>query len=124
MRFVVDMNLPIDWAPALISAGFAARHWAEVGPPTASDFDVLAWASDNDAVVITRDLDFGTLLAREARRKPSVVQFRIDQVRLARDLPLLLDALARYRAHLSSGAIVTIRSDRTRVRVLGASPRP
>ncbi len=60
MKLVVDMNLSTDWSSALRAEGFEAVHWVAVGPLDAGDEDIMAWASANEAIVLTRDLDFAT----------------------------------------------------------------
>jgi len=40
----------------------------------------MAYASANDSVVLTHDLDFSAILAATHGKKPSVVQIRADDV--------------------------------------------
>ena len=42
----------------------------------AEDSEIMAWASVNDFVVFTHDLDFGAILALTRAEGPSVVQVR------------------------------------------------
>jgi predicted nuclease of predicted toxin-antitoxin system len=51
-------------------------HWASVGPPSAADSRILAYAEANAYVIFTHDLDFGALLAALKTRGPSVLQVR------------------------------------------------
>ncbi len=118
MKLIVDMNLSTDWVTALRTAGVEAVHWVTVGPQDASDEAIMAWAHANEAVVLTRDLDFAATLMAEARASPSVIQLRIDQARPERHLPLVQRALSLHRTHLEQGAIVTLQDERVRVRVL------
>ena len=58
-------------------------------------------------VILTQDLDFGTLLARDGLTT-SVIQFRTQAV-LPDDLgPALLAAIKAAPPHLDAGALVTI----------------
>jgi len=63
MRIVIDMNLSPDWCATLAAAGHEAVHWSQVGDPRAPDVTIMAWARDNNRIVLTHDLDFGALLA-------------------------------------------------------------
>ena len=63
MKVLVDMNLSPAWVNALREAGHQATHWSSIGPFTAPDRDVMAWARERQHIVLTHDLDFGTLLA-------------------------------------------------------------
>jgi predicted nuclease of predicted toxin-antitoxin system len=118
MKLVVDMNLSTDWIPALRTVGIEAVHWAAIGPHDASDEAIMAWAHVNEAIVLTRDLDFAATLTMQGLALPSVIQLRIDQVRTERHLPLVQRALSLYQSHLEKGAILTLEEKRMRVRVL------
>ena len=80
MRFLVDMNLSPRWVGFLVAAGHDAVHWVEVGEPNAPDRLILAHAHHNRQVILTQDLDFGTLLAVGGLATPSVIQFRAQAV--------------------------------------------
>ena len=121
MRLVVDMNLSGDWADALQQDGHDAVHWAAIGAESADDRVTLTWARENDAVVLTRDLDFAAAVSMLDLTSPSVIQIRITQARPERHLPLGRRALALHRDDLDRGAIVTIEEERIRIRKL--SPR-
>jgi predicted nuclease of predicted toxin-antitoxin system len=122
MKIVVDMNLSGEWVPALRAVGIDAVHWGEVGPQNASDDAIMAWAEANEAIVLTRDLDFAAILTMERAGSPSIIQLRIGQVRPERHLSLVQRAVSLHRGHLESGAIVTLEEQRTRVRVLDRDP--
>lgn len=76
LKLLVDMNLSPDWVPALRKYGWEAVHWPTVGDPRASDKDIMEWAAAHRYVVITHDLDFGTMLALSHEAGPSVLQIR------------------------------------------------
>jgi len=63
MRVVADMNLSPDWVALLRRAGFDAQHWSRIANPRALDPEIMEWARQHDAVVLTHDLDFGATLA-------------------------------------------------------------
>jgi predicted nuclease of predicted toxin-antitoxin system len=118
VRFVIDMNLSTDWVDCLQRAGHDALHWSAVGPADATDDRIIDWARGADRIVVTNDLDFGTLLAMSCAARPSVVELRTDTTLSARIGPLVVQALARAEADLLSGAILTIEADRLRLRAL------
>jgi predicted nuclease of predicted toxin-antitoxin system len=76
MRLVIDMNLSPDWVAILARAGHCATHWASVGSACATDHEILTWAREQKAVVLTHDLDFGAILAATDADAPSVLQVR------------------------------------------------
>lgn len=75
---LVDMNLSPDWIPVLGVAGHTSIHWSAVGDARALDSELMEWARTNDHVILTHDLDFGTLLAQTRASRPSVVTIRSD----------------------------------------------
>jgi predicted nuclease of predicted toxin-antitoxin system len=77
MTFLIDNALSPEFADLLRRAGHNAIHDPrDVGLQRASDEAILARAAEDDAVIISADTDFGTLLATRAVAKPSVVLFR------------------------------------------------
>ena len=118
MRILIDMNLPPRWAKVFAAAGWEALHWSQVGAPTASDREIMAWARDNDYSVFTHDLDFSALLAATQGAGPSVIQVRTQNILPESIGKLVIDSLERFRSELDKGAIITIDPSRARVRIL------
>jgi predicted nuclease of predicted toxin-antitoxin system len=118
MKLLIDMNLSPRWINVLAEAGFEAVHWTSLGDITAPDSEIMAFAKAGDFVVLTHDLDFGTILAVTQGDKPSVVQIRSDDVTPAAIGAQVKAALAQMTAELEAGALVTIDPKRTRLRVL------
>lgn len=67
---------------------------------------------------MTNDLDFGALLSMSGERSPSVVQLRADDLSPEALGATVVIALCQLREELGSGALVTIESDRARLRLL------
>lgn len=63
MRFIVDMNLSPRWVDWLRDAGMDAEHWSAIGESTDTDAVIMRTARERGAVVLTHDLDFGSMLA-------------------------------------------------------------
>jgi predicted nuclease of predicted toxin-antitoxin system len=118
MKFIVDMNLSPAWATSLTNAGWEAKHWSEIGRADASDQEILEYALTNEFVVLTHDLDFGTILARTQGNKPSVVQIRAMDISPEAISKRTLAALRHVQSELEAGALLTIEADRSRVRSL------
>ncbi len=94
MKLVVDNCLPLSWAGFLRQRGHTASHWRDVGSANATDAEIMRWAREQGAVVLTHDLDFTKLLFQARTALPSVIQLRVDDVRPA---GMLLGFLLRYR---------------------------
>jgi predicted nuclease of predicted toxin-antitoxin system len=69
-------------------------------------------------MVLTSDLDFGTILAVTHGEKPSVVQLRSDSLSHKSVGKPVVTALRQLESELEHGALVTIEPERTRLRIL------
>lgn len=118
MKLVLDMNLPVRWVQALGTAGFDTVHWSTTGAATASDAEIMAWAVAHGAHVVTHDLDFGAILAATKAARPSVVQIRSDDVIAQATVARLTAALRELSAEMEDGALMTIDTSKTRIRLL------
>ena len=118
MKFIVDMNLSPRWAGFLANAGFSAVHWSTVGAGTASDVEIMDFAQNNGFVVLTHDLDFSAILAATHGGKPSVVQIRSRDVSPEVVGHRVVAGLKQMEQELEAGAVMTLDSDRARLRLL------
>lgn len=118
MKLLLDMNLAPRWAGWLEQRGFQADHWSLLGKATASDSEIMVYAANHGYVVITHDLDFGTILAATNAEKPSVIQIRADNTSPELIGDRVVTALQKMNTELLAGALVTIDLGRDRVRVL------
>ena len=78
MKILVDMNLSPDQCQALGQFSIGSTHWSNVDEPTAPDKTLMEWAKNNDYIVFTHDLDFGSILAATQANAPSVIQVRVQ----------------------------------------------
>lgn len=118
MKLLIDMNLSPRWVEVLKAAGFDAAHWAEVGSPTATDPEIMAFAQAAQYTVLTHDLDFGAILAATGGRGPSVVQLRADDTSPDANASTVVQALEQCAAELRSGALLTVNPARSRLSLL------
>lgn len=124
MKLLVDMNLSPRWVSLLGNAGIEATHWSTLGANNAPDTEIMAYASANDYVVLTHDLDFSAILAATHGKKPSVVQIRADDVNPDVIGSQVIAALRQMTSDLADGALLTIDPNRTRMRLLPLQIRP
>jgi len=115
---LLDMNLSPRLVSVLSEAGFESLHWSSAGPPEAPDAAVMAFARNNDYVVLTYDLDFSAILAATEARKPSVVQVRSGNLSPEYLVPAIIPLLRRMTAELENGAVLTIDLPKSRLRLL------
>jgi predicted nuclease of predicted toxin-antitoxin system len=128
MRVLVDMNLSPRWVGLLAAAGFDSVHWSSVGACDAPDSTIMAYGAAHGCVVLTHDLDFGAILAATGGSKPSVVQLRADDVRPEAVGTQVVAALQQMAGELDDGALLTVDTNRSRMRLLplstGRGPGP
>lgn len=78
----------------------------------------MAFAKANGYVVLTHDLDFGAILVATHGEKPSVVQIRAEDMSPDVIGGAVIVALRQMRAELEEGALLTLDTSSTRLRVL------
>jgi hypothetical protein len=78
--------------------------------------------SEEGWVVLTQDLDFGTILAVSNRRRPSVIQIRSEDLSPEAASNGVLATIWQLSSELEQGALVTLDPRRTRVRYLPLHP--
>jgi len=118
VKILLDMNVSPDWIAVLADRGFEAFHWSSAGPIRASDAEIMEFAREHGLVILTHDLDFGSLLAASCAMKPSVVQIRSVDVYPEAIGAQVIAALRELRKELADGALVTVDSNRIRLRLL------
>jgi predicted nuclease of predicted toxin-antitoxin system len=123
VKLLVDMNLSPRWVGVLNAAGFEAAHWSTLGAHNATDSQIMTYASANDCVVLTHDLDFGAILAATHGDKPSVVQIRAEDVSPEAIGNQVIIALRQMATELEAGALLTVDPSRTRLSWLPLQPR-
>jgi predicted nuclease of predicted toxin-antitoxin system len=112
------MNLSPQWVDFLNARGHDAVHWSSVGSADATDNEIMQWASGNECIVFTSDLDFSAMLALSGSPAPSVVQLRSDATLPASVGSIVAEAIDQAAADLSAGALLTIEVRGARVRIL------
>ncbi len=82
MRFLVDAQLPPALARLLSAHGHVAEHVTDIGPPDAPDRELWRYALQNDAVLVTKDEDFPSMLVLGSDA-PAIVWIRVGNTRRA-----------------------------------------
>ena len=122
MRFLADMGISPRTVAFLRGLGHDAVHLEEQNLGRLPDSDILQKARDEDRVLLTHDLDFGQLMAASGAELPSVVIFRLLDMR-PRQVNVYLDILVNeYQAALEEGAIASVHEGQIRLRSLPISP--
>lgn len=118
MKILLDMNLSPDWVPLLKKQGWETVHWSEIGKTNAPDHIIMKWALKHDYIVFTHDLDFGSILAINNAKGPSVIQIRTQDITPQHSENTVIRAIQQYTSELESGSLIVIEEDKLRVRIL------
>lgn len=79
---------------------------------------ILEKARKEQCILLTHDLDFGDLLAASGANLPSVVIFRLRNMRPEHVNDHLLNVISQCSTALENGAIVTVTEGQVRIRNL------
>ena len=118
MRFLADMGISPRTVEKLRELGHEAVHLHELGLDCLSDAAILNRARQEGQIVLPHGLDFGELLAVSRARLPSVITFRLRDMRSDNINLHLAALLTQHRPSLEQGAIITMTEQRIRVRAL------
>jgi predicted nuclease of predicted toxin-antitoxin system len=118
MKFLADMGLGRSTVAFLRAQGHDAVHLREQGLQQLEDDEIIDKARVEGRVVLTHDLDFGRIIAVGRARVPSVITFRLNDMRPAQVNRYLVEVLARFAKQLEAGALVSVSERGIRVRSL------
>jgi predicted nuclease of predicted toxin-antitoxin system len=118
MKFLLDMGISPEMLPVLRRLGHQAVHLHELGLDTLPDPAILEKAREEGYILLTHDLDFAELVAASGARLPSVVIFRLRNMRPEQVSIYLERALSQGRSALEEGAILSVTEGLIRIRML------
>ena len=121
IRFLADMGVSLTTVGFLKDLGYDTVHVRNEGLQKASDKLIVEKAQNDSRVILTFDLDFGSILATSSDYTPSVIIFRLDNCTPANVNYLLSTILPLVQDHIIKGAIILIEQDRYRIRNLPIS---
>ena len=107
---VLDQGVPRDAATRLRGLGYECTHVGEIGMGKATDGEILAWSLGRNAIVVTLDADFHTILAVTGARGPSVIRLRIEGLGAQAVVELVQKVLAGFGSDLERGSLVTVKA--------------
>jgi hypothetical protein len=120
VRFLADENMPGAVLQALTSAGHDVE-WVRLNAPGMVDAEVLAWAIQEDRVLLTFDKDFGDI-ARAQQRSDAwgVILFRIPMPNIAEVGPAITAIIGSRDDWI--GHFSVVEPGCVRMRAIAASP--
>jgi predicted nuclease of predicted toxin-antitoxin system len=115
------MGLAQSTIAFLREQGHDATHLRDLGLQQLPDIEIVQKARVEDRVILTHDLDFGRIVALGGTRVPSVITFRLSDMRPIQVNQRLLSVLKRFAEQLEMGALVSVTDGGIRVRSLPVS---
>ena len=107
MKFLLDEGVDIRLAAFLTDRGHDVKVVARDFANAMEDREVLGLALGERRVLITNDLDFGELVAREGLGHSGVILFRLHSTGLALQEARLESLLRRHEGQLRDLLVVT-----------------
>ena len=123
MKFLANIGISPDTVKFLRDLGYEVVHLHEEGLDRLPDPDILRKARREGYVLLTSDLDFGELLAHGGEALPSVVIFRLSNMRPESVNRHLAEVIERFDTALERGVIASVTDWRIRIRQLPIKKR-
>jgi predicted nuclease of predicted toxin-antitoxin system len=98
----------------LAGLGHDTTHLLNEHMETASDSEILNKAVHEKRIILTHDLDFGKLLSTSGTKTPSVVTFRLKNMRPENVNKFCDRIIDRFADALEKGAILSVGDKRFR----------
>lgn len=118
MKFLADMGISPKSVDFLEKQGHHAIHLQQEGLNRLKDPQILKKALEEGRILLTHDLDFGDILAASGSHLPSVVIFRLRNMRPEKVNLFLLMIITNHPSDLEEGSIITVTEGRIRIRKL------
>lgn len=118
MKFLVDMPLSPKTADYLQSLGYDAVHLYYLGKSRATDEEIVKIAKEQNRIILSTDLDFGSILAYSKDIIPGVILFRIEYATAEKVNLFLSNLLYTVKPEMINNSIIAIDDFRIRIRKL------
>jgi len=118
VKFLVDMGLSVGVVTYLAEHGYDAVHLRNEHLQKIGDTAIVSKACLENRVILTHDLDFSRIVALSAARVPSVITFRLTDMRPPSVLMVLEHVLRTRAVEIEAGAMITVSDRNIRVRRL------
>lgn len=123
MKFIADMGISPEAVRFLTSLGHDAIHLHDQGLDREDDPDILEKAKREGRILLTHDLDFGDLVAASGAALPSVITFRLRNMKPANVNRYLKEIVIQHQQALDRGAFISVTEGKLRVRLLPMTTR-
>ena len=113
MKVLLDTCVWGGAQQVLVQAGHQVE-WAGNWPRDPGDQEILRYAYDSASVLVTLDKDFGELAIVQGFPHMGII--RLVNLRARQQGPVCVEVLKKHGDILLTGAIITVTTDRIRIR--------
>jgi len=121
MRLLADLHISPRTVEFLRSLGHDVIRVNSILPITSSDISIVAYATNEQRIILTQDLDFSAIIALLGSKLPSLITLRLSSSRIEYVNAVLEKNLPMLEQDVLAGMIVTVEDDRIRRRSLPIS---
>lgn len=118
LKLLADLHISPLTIAELQADGYEIRRVSDLISARASDTEIIELALQENAAIITQDLDFSALVAKIGLNKPSIVSLRVGNANPQRISKILKTVLPQIEPDLQKGAIISVEETEYRVREL------
>ena len=118
VKFLADMGISPKTVQFLRDLDNDAVHLREQGLERLPDSTILEKARNEKRILLTNDLDFGELVAASEARLPSVIIFRLRNMRPDAVNRYLRSIILQHQGILEQGVVISVTEGQIRVRSL------
>lgn len=118
LKFIADIHISPLTVKELKKNKYNITRITDKLPATASDREIIQLAYQEQAAIITQDLDFSAIIAQSGLKGPSVVSLRVANAKPDIIARLLITVLPLIEADLAKGVIVSIDEKEYRIKKL------
>jgi predicted nuclease of predicted toxin-antitoxin system len=118
MKFLGNMGISPRTIEFLRALGHEAKRLHEERLDQLPDSDILQKARAEESILLTNDLDFGELAIASPSPLPSIIIFRLRDMRPETVNAYLARILDTHGADLQRGAVISVTEGQIRVRRL------
>ena len=118
LEFLANMNISPLTVEKLKQHGWNIIRIPEIMESNSKDKEVLAYARDNNKILITQDLDFSMLLAVGGYNKPSVINLRLKKANPDDVTERIMEVVSAMTKELGEGVVISVDETTARYRNL------
>lgn len=122
MKFIADIHISYLTVLELQASGYQIDKITRYIAADANDLEIIQLALREQAIIVTQDLDFSSLIAQSGLGRPSIISLRIGNAKPSVVSKLLKEVIPLIEKALIDGAIVSVDENSFRIRKLPINP--